>query len=366
MPAQTDYCLKVLNKLSSEGIRPSNIIAHDQGTAALLVSEQNLQGLPGFQIQRVQSLRRASGHNWEVLVRYLPRGPRHSAAVTDTVCDPGVRRSYLEETYPIDKITKSNVLELSYDQVRDFCESKNTHLSDLIGGEMGAIRSQWDFELVEEILANRVGNFANAEAPGKTIPLFTADGLRINPTGESTIQVDMSRAEVNGGMVKIGANLLQHYIFHKGISCCNDRGFDAGRLAQLTSPVVDTNIDVQLGNTSNILVIRPGALQLLFRNNNLGEFAISNEGGETRTVMPDPVFPGVLYDLRMRWVTCDDLAEGDNIEDMNLRIQLSLRWGLWGYAADQFDAADPLFGVTDVFHYRGICSDDTPCELFVS
>jgi hypothetical protein len=242
--------------------------------------------------------------------------------------------------------------------MRDFCEGKDEHIAEVMYSRMKAFRSILNQRIVERIVAGGfIGKFADGVAGPKGIPLFHTADNKINPVGEITIDQDMTNAEISGMKPRlIGANLLQSYAKMKAIQCCNHDGYNAGQLDSIDGYFLDKTWDKVLGTSSNIIALVPGALQLLTFNRNKGAFGIMMED-HTHTTIADTLLPGLTYDLYTHLVKCND------DRDITYHIQWELRWDLWGYPAELFQASDELNGVTDVFHYVAECGDDNVCAL---
>jgi hypothetical protein len=185
------------------------------------------------------------------------------------------------------------------------------------------------------------------------LPLFLSSGLGINPVGESILDSDRKQAEIEQQLILVGGTLLDQYRKARVIASGNDNGFDASLLDITRSIYYDTNLPAALGNTSDIIAMAPGALQLITYAKNKGQFTYDFED-QMRTTVVDP-WLGIEHDVVMSYVKCND--------EIELYIQFATNWAVVGMPRC-WAVNDCLFdGVLDVFKYEVICADTGYCDI---
>jgi hypothetical protein len=124
-----------------------------------------------------------------------------------------------------------------------------------------------------------------------------------------------------------------------GYGCCNDGGFDFGKMAA-NAPFKfysDYDMTTELGNANDFFAFFPKTVQMAVFNKYVGEFA-RPIGTMERGTLPDPFIPGLVYDVRILPNECGEYYD----------LYVNLDYDFW-FAPDQFQAGDRLEGVTGVF-----------------
>lgn len=347
------FCKTIQSKVDAATIRNPNRLSPNDGVLPFLLSDTNRNAV-GFSFDPYL----ADGKNKKGRVRFMHRGTLEDyyEAIARDVCTPGDTVGYLYDEFELAQTAQSRLFTFSWNEIRDFCEGKSEHIAEVITNYMRAYRSHLNRKVIDRLVdGGFIGNFANGVPAGQTLPLFKADGSTINPLGEVKIEDDVRDADINDGYGYIGAGLLGTYTKMKGIACCNGDGYNPNQLNVINGYMRDTYLQSKIGTANSFLVVRPGALQLVYRNRNVGEF-VYEDRDHAHVTMADPVLPNMTYDMYMHVIKCND------DRDIVVNFQFDFDWDLWGYPDDLFKPSDELYGVKDVFQYVAECSDDNPCS----
>ena len=131
------------------------------------------------------------------------------------------------------------------------------------------------------------------------------------------------------------------------IACCNELGFDLARWTDYRY-YYDRFVDGQVG-TNEMIMLAPGAVQLVTWNAYVGDYAKRNDVFEHGT-LTDP-FTGLPYDIKIHYDDCRD----------RWSIQFGVHFEVVYLPQDGFDQNDDLAGVNYTFNF-GDCSTIEACS----
>jgi hypothetical protein len=260
--------------------------------------------------------------------------------------------------------------------IRCIEEGKGEYEADSMYNFLRAVVSQWAVDVqveVETISNGYIGQFPNrfkgAEStdPCKILNLFrdtTNAYNQVNWAGEKHMKDDIRAAGIDD-YVLIGGTRLTDYGELKRIAVANDSGaFDPSMLEEITNGriIFDDYIEEISECADPMMVVRPGALQVVTYSKNVGDFTYSDDRHRRGTLV-DPFF-GLTWDVYTNTEVCGD--------EIKTYMFAELNWGVFGYP-DCLYTDDPKRkgnngeNLTDVFLYSIACGDtpicSTPVEL---
>lgn len=328
------------------------------GLLQLLVSAAN-KSASQVKLGNVQAVEQGNGKVYKVTRRFFPRlAESNNTSLEYCPTDGDVVKPLYDEV-EIKNKTVSQKIKIDDELIRCIKESRadyqNSYVNEVLRNHINKLGKE-----VSTVVANGgfVGNFVKCDCndpavTSKSLPLFLANGLGINPVGESILDSDRKQAEIEQQMVLIGGTLLDQYRKARAIASGNDFGFDASLLDITRSIFYDTNLGAAFGNPNEVIAMAPGALQLITYAKNKGQFTYDFED-QMRTTVVDP-WLGIEHDVVMSYVKCND--------EIELYIQFATNWAVVGMPKC-WAQQDCLFdGVLDVFKYEVVCADTGYCDI---
>jgi hypothetical protein len=193
------------------------------------------------------------------------------------------------------------------------------------------------------------GNYRNLQL------LYSSNGQYVpQPANYMQIEQDFRNMQLTGVPGIIGNGKFDTFIRLNQMACCNTvTPYGDAIRASNAAYFYDHAINDVVG-ADRTLVVPFGILHLLTfnKNNNIKQLLGSNGyiGSEIHTVIPDPVYPGLSWNLDMKW---DCTVEA-------WKYMYSVHWDLFNvYQPDSFssdtgtpDCSDDLIGMTGVFGYK--------------
>ena len=328
------------------------------GLLQLLVSSAN-KSASQVKLGNVQAVEQGNGKVYKVTRRFFPRLAESTNTSLEYCPTDGDVVKPLYDEVEITNKTVSQKIKIDDELIRCIKENRadyqNSYVNEVLRNHINRLGKE-----VSTVVANNgfVGSFvkcdcADPAVTSKSLPLFLANGLGINPVGESILDSDRKQAEIEQQMVLIGGTLLDQYRKARAIASGNDFGFDASLLDITRSIFYDTNLGAAFGNPNEVIAMAPGALQLITYAKNKGQFTYDFED-QMRTTVVDP-WLGIEHDVVMSYVKCND--------EIELYIQFATNWAVVGMPKC-WAQQDCLFdGVLDVFKYEVVCADTGYCDI---
>ena len=336
------------------------------GTMAALLSPDNLRGVRLADVQE-------DGRTIAKIVKYW-ENPRSTDEETDGIpdfCTPGSTTGQKFGQF-LPNIKKHVKLTLSEKEFRDFCGIASDGNAQNVSGTAFA-QEQIQAKINELIraytrgltieLATRVGNFTDGDTV-KNIPLITPAG-GANHVGEVQFIREFEKAELRSdNVIAIGDGLVSDYFKLRQYACCSDAGVNASLIREPFRLFRQPGTDSLIEGNENIIAWSPGSVVPFFRPNFVGPFA--HAPGESEIVkinIPVPFnFNGIAYtvpvDFTVKYIPCPDEGEIDS----KWVLTWMLHGGLASLPSDMEPSGSPFEGVTNIFHFRGICGAAEYCD----
>lgn len=266
-----------------------------------------------------------------------------------------------------DKCKKVELTSECYSRPRmilesDVRKSKYT-LDEFIQREFIDMLSEWRTGMnagLRKKMIGKAGGFVNQNGytGPKEIPMFTGEGVAINPWGWMQIKNDLADAGIADTPIIVGGGLMRNYADAKNIACCNNIGVDASKMATDFTWFEDSKLSQYISSDTtqpnDVLVWNPGAIQLVTGNRNVGSFRVtpSDPYRFSRTTIVDPI-TGLTLDFYRRYIECDNPG---------WQMFVGLDYALFELPEDAYEKCDENFGVNDIFHYRVVCGTGGICQ----
>lgn len=293
------------------------------GFVQALVDPSNTQG-----VEIIQQSGGENGHVKQVRVVYKQRA-LPSEILTTKDCNSSVEKPRLEEIYSI-AMERHHTIHVDEDTLRTLCDSHSDYKSLSARGlsQSGAaqnslsalaeIVNDWllDIDPMRQVINSdlltaavlNVGAYTDGTT-SKSFDVIKASDNAFVLTGFNQFKQWMSRVGMRGAPIIVGEGNMELAIMAAQYGCCNTQGQDIGKMA--TNPGFKFYKDVQLGgssafnNANAFLSFMPGTMQLMSYNKYVGNFA-RQIGTKFRGTLPDPVIPGLVYDISIQPNECGE------------------------------------------------------------
>lgn len=285
----------------------------------------------------------------------------HRSLVEDVgdeiTCDaPASRTPDYEEILDVDQEIQTKGFTLNEAEWRNIClDEQVTELQRYIADDLRSGREALDQRALTQASTMHGINlgYIESDAPSinaKPIEILTSD-MANRPQGITELLNDWITNLQSGGMNVVGMGNIYKFLLNNQIGCCNDLGFDIGAINQFLSQNgfmfwLDQYANEVLGE-NNALVYSPGALQLLTANLFDGPYSKRSENNFAKFLLPDPVIPGLNWDV---YTTYEPCADGKRSGAYS--FSASLYWKMWGIPDDAYSDSDELKGMNNVFLYN--------------
>lgn len=271
-------------------------------------------------------------------------------------CTEGTERAILEENFDVNLHSQLSI-KMTEAHVRTLCDAYSQWVSlGATGDNTAPLAVMRDFaeNIIMDLNAMRMDinqKFLTAYAlatgtfqGGSTVntyPVIKALDNALVLTGFSKFKQDLKK--INAGIVPIvfGGGNLDLAIMAAEYGCCNNAGQDFGVMknqgAGFNFYQDYEDMNAYLGDPNAFGAFIPKTVQFVPYNQYVGDFA-KQIGIMSRGVMPDPVLPGIKYDIRLKPNECG--------EYYNLWVNLD--YDFYFAPKNIFKTGDRLAGVNGV------------------
>jgi hypothetical protein len=310
---------------------------------------------------QIKSYDVGNGHQVGVRVKYLQRSTEADVKSAED-CIPGGHKPYKEADATISGYAAIDVA-LDENEVRLYCSQASNieklGTTDLmydhvlrVMSSMNGLRSKFNRDLVTQMV-NNFDPHPGSSAAAKNVTLLGRAATGATATqapiwdGWNDVMQDYDEAGLKGKPLVVGFGNFNRFNRTLGFACCNDAGVDQSKLPSEYKYFKDI-IAPQVWGANNFAVLAPGVVQLITYNKYRGTFVEEgNKFAIQRGVIPDPTVPGLLWDVKLEFDTCEEVY--------NLKI--SLHYGLWNIPNDAFASNDRLYyggAITGAFRYNAV------------
>ena len=144
-----------------------------------------------------------------------------------------------------------------------------------------------------------------------------------------------------GSPILLGKGNISNYMRAQSFACCNDLGIDLSQSqsALTTGPFrfyLDHEVGTAVGGANQGIFFSPGSMQLITFNEYEGSFNQEINGTVFGT-MPDPLIPGLTYDIRIFGRDCVTETNGEGWD-----VKISLIYDVFTMPEDIYETGDRL------------------------
>lgn len=316
----------------------------------------------------------------------IPRIPRATPDdVSDGyVCNTGdVINQTEQEVDPRNFMSSGFSFKINHAQLQDYCESfsaivtaagssvpavlAETGLGFLSGSQLrhfnytflmlvsgiNALRSKINEQILAKVTTNAGINAATGSASPTTIGLLSNTDFSKREEALQTIYEHWAANSVNGMPLIVGSGLFSRFNTSFQYGCCNLNGLDWDAM-RADSPYKfyrDDTIASVTGLEDLFIVLAPGETQFVYTNQEiLNDSPMVTSGNTVYSTVSDPMVPGLNYDLRIEYTSCDD--QGNSSPSWNVHVEL--RYDVVMTPVFSYNPTDRLHGVNGVFLYEGV------------
>ncbi len=320
------------------GTRAPELQRTQLGYIQSLMSEINMGGI------QIIPLDQGNGKTRDVRLTYIQRATEDNIITVKPVsCAATNEPSPFEEVVTLTQWHGMEAIKFSETEMRKLCEGDSMYMARVLNAQFDALTKSLD-KLLITAQASNFGAFEPAIAdPGlwKDVQMLNSSNNNAPVYfGESQVIEDFTNIGYSGKPIVVGAGNLSHYVRQVGIGCCNDDGINLAQAGNLYY-FHDLNVNTIIG-TNHFIAMRPGSVQLITRNDYVGTYAKENQVFSHGTVV-DP-FTGIQWDIKWHYDDCAD----------NWSLIIGVWYKQFFLPDNIFAAADDLFGVNGVLHYRAV------------
>jgi hypothetical protein len=322
----------------------------------------------------IQNVGADSGHPKTVRIKHKQRAtPSDTSSSKD--CASGTPKTYKEETFTVNSY-RQHTINVRESDIRLLCDSA----SQLVRPEGIDFRT-WEgnaypLQLMGEIVMEMAMDF-DALRQSINTDLHTALNLQFGKyQGGNTINTyNVYRANNDTGLqegapVFSGFNQLKQHMSRVGFTgqpfvvgegafdlaanalnygCCNLNGIDFGKMSGANPAgfkyYKDFTIGTEsIGDANGFVIYMPGSMQFASYNEYVGPGFNRPIATIERGTIPDPVIPGLVYDMRVIPNACS----GNSVTE-SYDIIIGVHFDLYVSPTNMFQASDRLNGVNGVF-----------------
>ncbi len=285
--------------------------------------------------------------------------------LTDTevgdVCDTATEPAEVSVNATITKRVGTRPKKFSNAKMINICQDTMGFVKEYLVSDMRALREKVDEITLALAEAGAGKNYefdgtTTAAGASKSVNILkTVNGLQVpDYAGFLYVKEDYENNQLNGYAHVIGQGNLSRFMDLAQYSCCNasNVSYDAAIAKAGVAYYMDQAANSVLG-ANEFLVLAPNVTHLLWfnENNNIG----INTPIAQHIVVPDPVYPGLKWDLDFKWDECDKawIYKLSAWFDIFNAIQAD---AFGDDSTDSPDCNDELIGMTGIFKYTGAAS----------
>jgi hypothetical protein len=318
------------------------------------------------------------GHTYVYRVNYRQRAVRSETSNDITCATTTTPPPILGIQQTIDQ-RRSHTFFLSEQEVRSMCEeysnvvqaqgaqvgdyeflvsgANQTSLSvmldhyNIINEQVNALREAIEEDLLNLIAGGLIGSFpvGSGLVPGQPLPAVQTNTFEPIPAFDTEMRRGYSMSGTSMAPILVtGHGNFYRYAQAMNYTCCNDNATDfealrnSANYSMFMSRLLDDNTNF---SPDDVLFYEPSHLRFINYVVNAGSFN-SPMQDRVRGTFPDPMIPGLVYDMDIRYEECI----GDEPMDNGWSIQMSSRFDLFHLPVNVYKANDLNSGVTGVYH----------------
>lgn len=298
----------------------------------------------------------------KVLYDQRTRPCQTSTSLTTNICnDTAVTPTRRQFIKSIGKKISSLPRYFSNDDLVVICQGSREFIQKRLASDLAATRERLNEVILAELLAMRgkiyhhTGTETAAGSNKELQLLYAQNGQNTpQPANYLTIEQDFKNMQLAGLPALIGAGKLDTFIRLNQMACCNSTTPYADAIRTAGAAYFYDHAANDVMGADVFLVIPFGIVHMLTFNKNKNIMDLlgndGNVGSEIHTIVQDPVYPQLKWNLDMKW---DCTTE-------RWKYMYSVHWDIFNiYQTDSFatdtgtpDCTDDLISMTGVFGYK--------------
>lgn len=298
----------------------------------------------------------------KILYDQRTRPCQTSTSLNTNICnDTAVRSSRKQVIKSVTKKISSLPRLFTNDDMVVICQGSREFIQKRLGSDLAATRERLNEVILAELLAMRGKIYHHdgtetAAGNNKDLQLLYAQNNQATPQPANYLKIeqDFKNMQLAGTPALIGAGKLDTFIRLNQMACCNSTTPYADAIRTAGAAYFYDHAANDVLGSDVFLTIPFGIVHMLTFNKNKNIMELlgnsGNVGTEIHTVIQDPVYPNLKWNLDMKW---DCTVEA-------WKYMYSVHWDIFNiYQPDSFatdtgtpDCTDDLVGMTGVFGYR--------------
>lgn len=305
------------------------------GFLDMLVSPENTAGFEQIPTQD------ASGHVHNVRLITVPQlDPTVAITAEPDLCTTTREKDPVVKVIDTFNQRYSEDYSISDADYRKFC-SDFQYRAKLMEAMLNQLNASLNRALVAD-MNTKFGQFYNSASTQQTVYILKADDSS-NPAGMSRALNEYRKLGCPRKPLLVGGGNIDIYTINNEIGCCNDQGMQTNLANGQFFYYRDWTTDTLWGSNEFGLFV-PGSVQLVTRNQFLGDLAIDGDILH-QGVITDPR-TGLLYDFKMVYNYCGGARSS------GWRMYVGIDWAL-EVIPDLYTTGDPRKGCNGTLNFIG-------------
>jgi hypothetical protein len=276
------------------------------------------------------------------------------------ICDDAIESEEKEVDVELDDAIATKPRAFTADKFHAICQDVDSFIQEYLNSDLRAARERLDEKILAKLAVDigkkyrQNGDEVAADVYTDVALLHTVNGQSVPLIGnyQENLLLDYSNMKFSGIPALIGQGNLQAFVGLASMSCCNSTtNYDMAVAGANAAIFIDQAANSVLGAANRFIMAAFGASHLLWFNKNRA-MGKPNNDLVRHIVYPDPVYPGLNWDLDFKWDECDEVWT----------YQFSASFDVFNvFQPDSFSSGgegtsptcdDDLLGVTGLWGYR--------------
>jgi len=353
------YCEALVRGIGDiAGVNNPSFNATPVGTLQMAFDPANLANAQ-FILQEENAVRK-------IRVKRLQRSTADDA-LEDNTCEITTTKRYNEQCITVNMIS-SIAFETSKNEMQAYCAAASRVVTggaddrslrvfndtlDKLLSNMNGIRESVNKQIISKIAASVGVNVTPGDNLPKNLTMIDSiTGAKIEK-GIQELQFDMANNQVYGIPFVVGFGNFDKFNTSANWGCCNQFGMNWGMMASNAPYRYYTDVMMAnlLGDPNRFFVFAPGAVQFVQYNDTvLGALTLDSRHGDTiYGTIPDPLVPGLKYDLAIQEKNCvGGRREPSWIASLYVNFDVAIQ------PIDIYSPSDRLYGSNGIYWFNSL------------
>jgi hypothetical protein len=277
------------------------------------------------------------------------------------ICDTAIESEEKEVDVLLDDAVATQPRKFTASKFHAICQDIESFQREYLNSDMRALREKLNEKSLAKIAADAGKKYRHdgSEVAAGTYTdvalLHTVNGQSVPLIGnyQEFLLQDYTNMQFVNTPAIIGQGHLQTFLNLANMSCCNSSSISYENAIANSGAAVylDQTANDQLGAANRFIMAAFGAAHLLWFNKNK-DMGKPNTELVRHIVIPDPVYPRLMWDLDFKWDECDEVW----VYQMSASFDIFNVFQADSFSTDSGQASpscdDPLLGVTGIWGYR--------------